>query len=165
MPSKSKTKGSGLEREIAKYLSSEYNESFIRNISGSGSFIGGQNVYKKNTLSESQIRNSKGDIVPPDSWSNFNAEVKFYADIPFHQFFNSCQQLDDWLKQMMMVSDPTDVNILFFKINRKGKYVVVEDNKDWVLNFNYVKYKSWYVIDFDLFFKYNKQILEKYCKG
>jgi hypothetical protein len=66
---------------------------------------------------------------------------------------------------MMMVSDPTDVNILFFKINRKGKYVVVEDNKDWVLNFNYVKYKSWYVIDFDLFFKYNKQILEKYCKG
>ena len=42
MPSPQKAKGSGFEREIAKYLSEKYGESFIR-APGSGAYIGGKN--------------------------------------------------------------------------------------------------------------------------
>ena len=42
MPSPQKTKGSGFEREIAKYLSDIYGESFIR-APGSGAYVGGKN--------------------------------------------------------------------------------------------------------------------------
>ena len=69
MTSKSKIKGSSFERECAKFLSELYSASFHRNLNGSGAYIGGRNVFRKNTLSESQIRNSKGDITPPESIS------------------------------------------------------------------------------------------------
>lgn len=166
MPSKSKIKGSGFEREVAKFLTETYKSSFQRNISGSGAFVGGKNNIRKSTLSESQLRNSKGDIVPPDDWVNFNAEAKFYGDLAYHQLFTSCSQLDEWIKQVNTVSDTNDINIIFFKINRKGKYVVVESKYDWILSdINHLVYKNWIVIDFDMFFKYNTDILQKYCKG
>ena len=44
MPSPQKAKGSGFEREIAKYLSEKYGESFIR-APGSGAYIGGKNQF------------------------------------------------------------------------------------------------------------------------
>jgi hypothetical protein len=46
MPSPQKAKGSGFEREIAKYLSEKYGESFIR-APGSGAYIGGKNISNK----------------------------------------------------------------------------------------------------------------------
>lgn len=70
MPSPSKIKGSGFEREVAKFLSDTYGESFIRNNSGSGAYIGGANHIRKNTLSEAQIRHAKGDIIPPKASQN-----------------------------------------------------------------------------------------------
>jgi hypothetical protein len=166
MPSKGKIKGSGFERDTAKYLSELYGESFIRNLSGSGAAIGGKNSFRKATLSESQVRNTKGDIVPPDSWPYFNAEVKFYNDLLFHQLLSDCPQLDGWIKQLSAVADENDTNIIFFKINHKGKYVVVERSRHWDLtNINFIVYKDWYVVDLEEFFKYNKGIFEKHCRG
>ncbi len=42
MPSPQKAKGSGYEREVAKFLSDLYGESFIR-APGSGAYVGGKN--------------------------------------------------------------------------------------------------------------------------
>lgn len=169
MPSKSKQKGSGFEREVAKYLSETYSAPFQRNISGSGAFVGGKNVFRKNTLSESQLRNSKGDIVPPDDWTRFNAEAKFYSDLSFHQLLDTCPQVETWLDQLMSVSDPHDVNILFMKFNRRGKYVAVQvGNYVWDSNCSHLRYTSskhgdWMIYTFENFFKLNRDQLKANC--
>ena len=83
MPSPQKQKGSGFEREIAKYLTDKYGESFIR-APGSGAYVGGKNQARTQFLHEGQIRSFKGDIVPGETFSKLNVECKFYADFPFH---------------------------------------------------------------------------------
>ena len=128
MPSKQKAKGSSWERDVAKFLSELYNESFIR-APGSGAYIGGKNTFRKNILDESQVKSFKGDIVPGESFAKFNCECKFYADFPFHHFLTMTKvnQLEEWLGQLLEVSDDNDFNILIFKINRKGAFVAVEE--------------------------------------
>lgn len=169
MPSPSKIKGSGFEREIAKYLSDTYGESFIRNNSGSGAYIGGVNSVRKNTLSESQIRHAKGDIVPPESFPNFNAEAKFYADFAFHQLFSSSSILETWINQLMTVADTDDTNILFMKFNRKGRFIAVQVNLPWISdNVSYMRYRStkhgdWMIYSFENFFEKNTQLLKQFC--
>lgn len=76
MPSASKAKGSGFEREVAKFLTNLYGESFIK-APGSGAYTGGSNSHRKQLLHEGQIRNFKGDIVPGQSFPLMNAEAKF----------------------------------------------------------------------------------------
>lgn len=167
MPSPSKNKGSSFEREVANFLSNLYGESFIR-APGSGAYVGGKNQSRKEFLHEGQVRSFKGDIVPGQSFSKFNAECKSYKDFPFHQLYSGdCKVLDGWIEQMMDVSEQGDLNILFMKFNRKGKYVVVESNKKtWVTDqFTYYtskKYGDWLIIDFDHFFKHNKDLLKLY---
>lgn len=164
--SKSKIKGSSFEREVASYLSNLYSESFVRS-SFSGAYIGKSNSYRKTHLSENQTKSFKGDIVPPDSWVNFNAEAKSYADFPFHQVLaGSCKQLDSWLNQLMDVADEGDLNILFVKINRKGRFVGVQSKYTWVTD-QFMYYTSqnhgdWILVDFDHFFSHNKDLLKAY---
>jgi len=168
MPSKSKIKGSGFEREVAKYLSEAYGGSFIRNNSGSGAYIGGANSVRKATLSEAQIRHSKGDIVPPEDWRYFNAEAKFYSDLAFHQLLDTCSQIESWLDQLMAVSDTNDVNILFMKFNRKGRYVAVQVSPyAWSSACSHVRYTSplhgdWMIYTWDTFFRLNRDHLKTY---
>lgn len=166
MPSKSKIKGSGFENELAKFLSEIYGQSFVR-IPNSGAYIGGANTHRKSRLSENQIKSFKGDIVPPDSWTCFNAEAKNYAEFPFHQVITGkCRQLDSWLDQLMMVAEPNDVNILFFKIARKGKFVCVQSKLTWksdhFLYYTSEKFQDWVIFEFDHFFSQNKEILQTY---
>ena len=73
MPSPQKAKGSGFQREIAKYLSEKYGESFIR-APGSGAYVGGKNQARTQFLHEGQIRSFKGDIVPGETFSKLNVE-------------------------------------------------------------------------------------------
>ena len=121
MTSPQKAKGSGFEREVAKFLSDLYGESFIR-APGSGAYIGGKNQSRTQVLHEGQIRSFKGDIVPGQSFPKFNAECKSYADFPFHQLYTGgCKVLDGWIDQMMDVAEDGDLNILFMKFNRKGR--------------------------------------------
>ena len=166
MPSPQKAKGSGFEREVAKFLSDTYNESFIR-APGSGAYVGGKNQSRTEFLHEGQIRSFKGDIVPGQSFSKMNVECKFYADFPFHLLLTGdCKVLDGWLEQLMDVADPDDVNILFMKFNRKGKYICLQSKLTWISdNFTYYtskKHGDWMIFEFDSFFKYNIEILKAY---
>lgn len=166
MPSPQKAKGSGFEREIAKYLSEKYNESFIR-APGSGAYVGGKNQVRKEILHEGQVRSFKGDVIPGQSFKHMNVECKFYADFPFHLLLTGdCKVLDGWLDQLLDVADPDDVNILFMKFNRKGRYVCVQSKLTWVSdNFLYYtskKYGDWIIIEFEQFFKSNTQVLKSY---
>lgn len=166
MTSPQKAKGNSWERTIAIYLSDLYGESFLRS-SGSGAYIGGKNQYRTEYLHENQIRNFKGDIVPGESFTKFNAECKSYADFPFHQVLaGSCKQLDTWLDQLMSVADDGDLNILFVKINRKGKFIAVPSKYTWVTDqfmyYTSINQGDWVLVDFDHFFKHNRDLLKAY---
>jgi len=168
MTSKSKAKGSSFERDCAKFLSDLYSASFHRNLNGSGAYIGGRNVFRKSTLSESQIRNSKGDITPPEEFNLLNIECKSYASFEFDHLYTDCKLLDSWLSQLMTVADETDLNILMFKITRRGRFIVVQSKHEWELG-NYTKYSSkllgdWIVTDFDQFFKLNADKVKNLSK-
>ena len=166
MPSPQKAKGSGFEREIAKYLSEKYGESFIR-APGSGAYIGGKNQSRTQVLHEGQIRSFKGDIVPGQTFTKMNVECKFYADFPFHLLLSGeCKVIDAWLEQLMDVADPDDCNILFMKFNRKGRYIAVQSKLTWVTD-NFLYYTSpklgdWIIMEFDSFFLNNSQSLKAY---
>ena len=166
MTSPQKAKGSSFEREVANHLTKLYSESFIR-APGSGAYVGGKNQSRKQMLHEGQVRSFKGDIVPGQSFTKFNAECKSYADFPFHQVLaGSCKQLDSWLNQLMDVADEGDLNILFVKINRKGRFVGVQSKYTWVTD-QFMYYTSqnhgdWILVDFDHFFSYNKDLLKAY---
>ena len=57
------------------------------------------------------------------------------------------------------------MNILFMKFNRKGKFVAVQCGPTWVTdNFMYYssKFGDWLLIEFEDFFKHNKDLLKKY---
>ena len=167
MPAPSKNKGSSFERQVAKFLSELYGETFIR-APGSGAYTGGSNSHRKEVLHEGQIRSFKGDIVPGQSFPRFNAEAKFYADFPFHQLFDRCSQLDTWLEQLMTASDPDDFNILFMKFNRKGQFVAVQASPIyWSLDTTcYLRYKSqkygdWMIYSLEKFFDLNSDTVKK----
>jgi len=170
MTSKSKTKGNSFEREVAKFLSDLYSESFIRNLQGSGSYIGGKNVVRKDTLHEQQIMAAKGDIVPPGEWKYFNCEAKNYADFPFSAAFaGKVAQLEKWLEQLMTVADEKDFNVLVFKITRKGRFVAIEDKHSLStgnnLTYNSGKYGRWTIMDFDAFWNHKdiREIVKNMC--
>jgi hypothetical protein len=166
MPSPQKQKGSSFEREVATFLTKTYNESFIR-APGSGAYVGGKNQSRKEVLHEGQIRSFKGDIVPGQSFPHFNAECKSYKDFPFHLVVTGdCKVLNTWLDQLMTVAEPNDCSILFMKFNRKGRFVAVQAECEWILD-NYIHYKTkqyrdWLITEFDSFFEHNKELLKKY---
>jgi hypothetical protein len=166
MPSPQKQKGSSFEREVATFLSDLYKESFIR-APGSGAYVGGKNQSRTQILHEGQIRSFKGDIVPGQSFGRLNAECKSYADFPFHLVLQGdCKVLDGWLQQMMDVADANDFNILFMKFNRKGRFVCVQSKYTWVTDqfiyYTSTKLGDWLIIDFDHFFKLNKDLVKTY---
>lgn len=166
MPSPQKQKGSGYEREIAKFLTETYGESFIR-APGSGAYVGGKNQSRKEILHQGQIRSFKGDIVPGESFSKMNAECKFYKDFPFHLLLNGeCKQFDAWLEQLLDVEDEGDLNILFMKFNRIGRFVAVQPKLTWIID-NYIFYASekhgdWLVTEMNSFFKNNIELVKQY---
>jgi hypothetical protein len=174
MPSKSKNKGSGFEREVSKYLSEIYGENFMR-APGSGAYTGGTNSHRKQILHEGQIRNFKGDIIPGQSFPLFNCECKFYADFQFHQLFDESKQLETWIDQLMTASDPDDFNILLMKFNRRGRYVAVQAKTSilycqqqkigsW-MDLNHMTYSTrvygvWNIYSFESFFAQYKDLVK-----
>jgi hypothetical protein len=170
MASKSKTKGKGFEREVAKYLSDLYNDSFTR-VPHSGAFTGGKNSVRKETLTEGQIRAYKGDVIPPDSWKKFNCECKNYAEFPFHQLLTQGKigLLESWMKQTLEAADPGDISIIFMKFNRKGRYIAYKLTTGFE-NHRYIDYQDeqgnfWRITGFEDFFELNKDNFMNSCKG
>ena len=161
MSSKSKTKGNTWERDVANHLSALYKSKFIR-VPNSGAFIGGKNNTRKEFLHEGQIRMMKGDIIPPDNWKHFNCECKSYADFPVHQLVQGeCKQLETWLSQLIEVADVGDINILMFKITRKGKFIAVPQATFWhtipYFSYHSIKHGTWQIFDYDAFFEHNNK--------
>lgn len=168
MPSPSKQKGNTWERDIAKFLSNLYNESFLR-VPGSGAYIGGVNTKRKQILHQGQIRSFKGDIIPGQSFPRLNIEAKSYKDFPFHQLFSgTINQLELWLNQLVSVADPGDVNILLMKFNRKGKFVAFnfdEDRHHPLFVDRHFLYQSanlgtWAIMDWDIFWHLNSNSIK-----
>jgi hypothetical protein len=169
MPSPSKSKGNSYERRIADFLTDLYSEKFIR-APGSGAYVGGKNIHRKQLLHEGQIRNFKSDIVPGQSFPKLNAECKSYKDFPFHQLYSgNILILENWLEQLLDVADPGDFNILFMKFNRKGEFVATQHPWVDITNIgNYSIYKSpkfgiWYIQGFTQFFEHNADKMRLVC--
>lgn len=160
----SKNKGKSWEREICKFLEDTLGGSFIR-VPNSGAFIGGMNAARKVLLSDGQVRNAKGDIIPPDNLKKLNIEAKNYAEIAFHQIMNgSCKQLDEWLDQTETPADPGDLSFTIFKITRKGSWVAFRQTV--AHHFSYTNHTVYYrdtsagkvpyvIADHESFFKSN----------
>jgi hypothetical protein len=171
MTSPQKAKGNSFERQIADFLTELYGEKFIR-VPHSGAYIGGANTHRKEFLHEGQIRSFKGDIIPGSSFPRFNAECKSYKDFPFHQLFQGeCKTLESWIDQCMDVADDDDFNIIFMKFNRKGTYVAVQaqpNNTELIFtrHFNYgsKKHSHWFIMDHDLFWELNSDLVKALCK-
>lgn len=168
MSSKSKNKGKSWERDIANHLSALYEEKFVR-VPHSGAYIGGVNSVRKELLDEGQIRGFKGDIIPPSSWTYFNCEAKNYADFPFHLLFSrSVPLLEMWIGQLLDVADPHDLNLLFVKITRKGKFAIYPQGLKSIQSQNYFIYNSstygvWHIMDYDLFWALNLDAVKNLC--
>lgn len=165
MASMQKNKGSGYEREVSKFLTEQYGETFIRTI-GSGAFIGGKNQSRMGYLTESQARSHKGDVTPPESFKYANIECKFYQDFKFHQLFvGQCSLLDTWIEQALEVEDTNDVNIIFMKFNRKGQFVSYQ-GKSGIPTDKALHYKDgWYFIGFDEFFEHYSTDFKMACNS
>ena len=161
MSSKSKTKGKSWELDVCLYLSALYNDSFIR-VPGSGAFIGGTNQFRKDYLSEEQIKLSRGDIIPPVKYPFFLAECKNYAEFPFHQLISKERivLLDSWIEQVEHdVTSENDLWLLFIKITRKGAYVLYPIRKLDDLQHG-VRYRQYWLCDMNYFFKCYKDELD-----
>lgn len=166
MPSKSKAKGNSWERDVARFLSNLYNDHFMK-VPSSGAYVGGSNAVRKINMTEGQIRHMKGDIVPPDHWRHLNCECKNYSSFPFHRLLYNVEipLLEDWLSQIMDAADPDDVNILFFKITRIGKFVAFDVSHPFVTerSVDYVDKNSntWRITEFESFFALNAKAFEQ----
>ena len=173
MSNKSKNKGKGWERDVCNFLSELYNDSFIR-VPNSGAFVGGKNEYRKDTLSEEQIKLSRGDIIPPVKFPYFLAECKNYADFPFHSLFgkSSIARLDNWIEQVEHdVTSENDLWLLFIKITRKGTYVLfdtsVYDPKESCIECRKTYgsiYKNYWFAEMNQFFSVHKDNLKSRWK-
>lgn len=160
MTSRSKTKGNAYERDIAKKLTETYGQTFVR-VPTSGAFVGGVNAHRAATLDQHQLAARKSDVQAPSGWK-INIEVKNYADLPFHQLFTSCKQLDTWIDQLEQVSCPGDVDIIFFKITRKGQFVCVKNYPGLDIS-NALPYKNYFIFDLDTFLEKNTESLKLAC--
>jgi hypothetical protein len=170
MPSKSKAKGNAWELEVAKFLASLYNESFIR-IPSSGAFVGGKNTFRKTQIDSAQLQGKKGDIHPPEAWKHWNIECKSYADFPFHQlWYADVKILDSWIAQQKEVEDEGDLNLILIKISRKEKWVVYPQGLGF-LAARSLNYKGWTFANWDHFWdvEWNRQQVKRYsvegCAG
>lgn len=160
MTSKSKSKGNAYERDIAKRLTETYSQTFVR-VPTSGAYVGGVNAHRAATLDQHQLAARKSDVQAPTGW-HINIEVKNYADLPFHQLFTSCKQLDTWIDQLEQVSCPGDVDIIFFKITRKGQFVCVKHYPSLDTS-NALPYRDYFIFDLDTFLEKNTETLKSAC--
>jgi len=169
MPSPQKAKGSAWERDVAKFLTGLYGETFIR-APGSGAYVGGVNKQRKEILHEGQVRAFKGDIVPGQSFPKFNAECKSYKTFQFHRLLQPepLPQLEEWISQLMDVADTGDFNILIMKFNNIGKFIAVESKHKSKAK-NYIDYWSnttgsnWRISNYEEFFSRNSDLVKSLC--
>jgi hypothetical protein len=154
-----KNKGNAGELRIAKFLTSLYEQKFIR-VPSSGAYVGGKNAARKTEMDATQISYFKSDLIPPSNMRKLVIESKFYQDFPWHQLMCSgdVKLLDSWIQQTLDVVDPSDLWFVVFRINHRGSYACFDTQ--WASEFaidNHVRYKNYVVTEFEQFFQNNKQ--------
>ena len=67
---------------------------------------------------------------------------------------------------MVDVADDVDLNVLFMKFNRKGRFICVPSKYTWVSDqFMYctsADHADWVIIEHEHFFNFNKKIFKAY---
>ena len=167
----SKDKGKSGERELCKILEGVFGGSFIR-VPNSGAFVGGKNVFRKESLTNEQNKLTTGDIITPDFMPKFVLESKFYKDFPFHALLGTkpIPLLDGWIQQNLDCVDPDDFWLVCFKINRKGWFGVFEEKYLSQMNLQnysiyYCKGKNKYIIvDLMTLLENNKELILELTK-
>ena len=124
---KSRNKGKSGERTLAALYQSVFGGSWKRVI-GSGAFTGGKNAFRRETLSESQIKARSGDIHTPDFLPKLTLESKFYAEFPYHLLLTPgpVPLLDGWIAQTRDGAGEHDLWLLNWKVNRRAWNVVYD---------------------------------------
>ncbi len=139
MSSRSKSKGNRFEREIAKFLTEQFNKPFER-VPNSGAFTGGKNDFRKEKLDRNQTALFLGDIIPPSDM-NLVIECKNYEKITgglFSIFEGNSKNIEKWLTELRHDASDNQFHMLFLKLTRIGVLFFVPWIKDF--DFNYVKY-------------------------
>jgi len=177
MANRSKEKGKRYERQVAEFLSKQFNTSFVR-VPNSGAFVGGKNFTRRIQLTEGQTKTFKGDIIPPENW-NIVIECKNYEKIsgglPAVIKGNSVQ-LNKWIKELrgdageLEGRSQLDYHILFLKITRVGEWFIVPENISVVEDkIPYIQYwyegNSYLILDICYFDKFKNIILKRSCSG
>lgn len=106
MPSPQKDKGKRFEREVAKLLTDIFNKPFMR-VQNSGAFTGGKNQQRTKSMSATQIKGQRGDIIPPDEYE-WVIECKNHKD--FSTGFAGViagenKKLNGWLDEVLKDSE------------------------------------------------------------
>lgn len=144
MPSPQKTKGKGYENDVAKFLTETYGDTFMR-VPTSGAYLGGSNYDRRHTMTEGQVRSFKGDIIPPDNWSHFNCEAKFYKEFKFHLLYNKNSTLDAWIEETETAANPGDISLIFMKFNRIGEYIAYQATHGFITAQYTIYNPSWHL--------------------
>lgn len=164
--SKSKEKGKSGERELCKILQEYLGGSFIRTPS-SGSFVGGQNAFRKKYLSEQQTRNLKSDIIPPDNLPKLVIECKNYKNFPFQGLYKNTELSimegkNGWIPQLLTTIDDDDLGFVIFKITRVGWFIaILEKNFNDFVYSNYTKRDKFIICDLIEFLKQNSDKIKQ----
>lgn len=106
MGSPQKDKGKRFEREVAKLLTDTFNKPFMR-VQNSGAFTGGKNQQRTKSMSATQIKGQRGDIIPPDEYE-WVIECKNHKD--FSTGFAGIiagenKKLNGWLDEVLKDSE------------------------------------------------------------
>jgi Holliday junction resolvase len=166
MTSAAKNKGNTWERELCKILSKHFTGSFIR-VPHSGAYVGASNNHRAATMSATQVRAMRGDIVPPDHLPKMVLECKFYKDFSYHQLLSNerIAQLDKWIEQTKDCVQLGDRWFLCVKINRKGSFVVFDKLYLPHLKLkNYTIYFDYVVCDLEDLFTNNVEFISTICQ-
>lgn len=168
MANKNKNKGKGWERDVCKIMETYFGGSWLRTW-GSGNFVGGMNMHRLAKLSEGQIHNNKGDIVPPDEY-DIVIECKAYKEFAFNTLLSTGNSiLNGWIDQVELdILDDNEFYFIVFKINNKGSYIVVNTKfmsagLQTSNNFSMYKYKgnNYMITEFTKFIEENVDAIKK----
>jgi len=126
----SRNKGKNGERELCRLLADIFSGSFVR-VPNSGAAVGGKNAHRRQTLSKSQDRSFRGDIIPPDHLPRLVIESKAYKEFRFHALLQPgpCAMLDDWIGQTIDIIDAGDQWFVAFKVCFHGWYLAIPESE------------------------------------
>ena len=159
MTSKAKNKGNSLERAVCEIMKETFGGSWLR-VPSSGAFTGGQNSWRKATISTKQNQLMTGDIIPDDSMQGLAIECKSYADFSWSGvMLGKNKQIDGWIEQAKdAAKSDTNLWLLVMKFNLQGIWVVYDKNKfpNFELS-NYMVYKDYIIVSFKEFLLQNKE--------